>query len=322
MNPEDEPKGPEPMRTDIHAPASAEFNPENYVCLGTFDLLTDNNLLRECQIAAIAKFEAKGYKFAAHNKRGSCQCGHCGSRLRYAGLMLHESNEMIWVGEICLGGTFESTREQFRTLRKQAAAQAKATRELGHYARRISEAVAQEPILAIWEDLEDWNRVSNQYPWFVSDILSKAKRYDLSERQIAAAAKAIRETDAKKAEREAAKGTEKEAKHLDMLPGAKFSGEMVAEVVASFTFSASFGYRSSSVTKIILKTAEGVMLTWQTSSEGQPTRGEKWTLTGFTVKQHVLYKEEIPQTEILRVKYHTETSDLEAVKVCMSTCLG
>jgi len=187
------------MRTDIHAPKSADFNPEHYTFGGCYEFYSDephlSALVLQRRLDAVKAYEAEGYRFADHQSIGCGRCGHCGAGLRYTALMLHENKEMIWVGETCLGNTFESTREQFRAMRKAAAAQRKVSREIGILNRRLQQAAEKEPVLAVWQDAEDWARVEKRYPAFVRDIYSKAQRYELSPAQIAAAAKAIRQTD-------------------------------------------------------------------------------------------------------------------------------
>lgn len=193
-------------RTDIHAAKSEDFNPEAYTCLGVFDLNPGKDV--PCpkyvayeinrRTAAVEKAKSEGKVFAAH-QRGPSNCGHCGAHMRYAALMVHENGEMIWVGEICLGNTFEGTRSEFRAMRAATAAQRKVSREIGIVNRRIQQAVDMEPILAIWQDHEDWARVARQYPAFVSDILSRASYRDFSEAQIRAAARAISQSNERKA---------------------------------------------------------------------------------------------------------------------------
>lgn len=106
-------------RTDRHRPSAPEFDPEAYDCWGVFDLRPEWGDGGHRMRTVNAALEA-GYRFASHQVSG--QCGHCGAGLRYVALMLHEgSKEMIWVGETCLAGRFESlTKTQFAELRKTA----------------------------------------------------------------------------------------------------------------------------------------------------------------------------------------------------------
>lgn len=201
------------MRTDIHRPSAQEFDPQAYELCGTFDLFPGADgcegyaaLEMQRRLQCINAWKGDGFTFAAHNK-GLGQCGHCGARMRYAALMRHpQSKEMIWVGETCLGTTFESTRAEFRAMRAETAAHRAKAREVGARNLRFQEIAAKEPVLTLWQDEEDWARVERFYPEFVRDIYSKAVKYPLSDRQISAAARAIAQVDQRRAE--TAKGLE------------------------------------------------------------------------------------------------------------------
>lgn len=201
------------MRTDIHRPSAEEFNPEAYRLSGTFDLFPMADgcegyaaVEMKRRLETIAHYKAQGFRFAEHNTAIG-KCGHCGAHMRYAGLMIHpESREMIWVGETCLGTTFESTRAEFRALRAETAAHRAKAREVGARNLRFQEIAQKEPVLTVWQDEEDWFRVERFYPEFVRDIYSKAVKYPLSDRQISAAAKAIVQAGQRRAE--VAKGLE------------------------------------------------------------------------------------------------------------------
>lgn len=110
------------MRTDIHRPSAAEFDPQAYDLRGVFDLNPDpvyGAHERKARMETVNAALAEGYRFASHQHTG--QCGHCGARIRYAALMVREdAHEMIWIGEICLDGRFEMTKGEFDRLRKQA----------------------------------------------------------------------------------------------------------------------------------------------------------------------------------------------------------
>ena len=199
-------------RTDIHAPGSEDFNPEDYQYRGVFDTNPGADSISPeyvkfmlAQIeAAVDKAKAAGYSFAPH-QCGKGKCGHCGAYMRYAALMAHKpSMELIWVGEICLDNTFESTREEFRAIRKAANAQRKLSKQIGVVNRRLLQAAERQPILAVWQDSEDWARVARRYPAFVRDIYNQVNWKDLTDRQCEAAANAIAQSDAKRAEVKAA----------------------------------------------------------------------------------------------------------------------
>lgn len=204
-------------RTDIHAPSAQGFDPEKYGCAGVFDLFPFSDggqdseyaaLMIQARLAAEGKLKTEGYRWAPHSK-GLGSCGHCGARMRYAALMFQfEVKEMIWVGEICLNGTFSETKEDFQSIREQANIQRQRTKALGLAERRLQDLIANYPELAIWGDKEAWEKVEGKYPFFVRDIKSKLSRYDLSPRQIEAVVKAMKETDERLAQRAEEQKTE------------------------------------------------------------------------------------------------------------------
>lgn len=68
-------------RTDVHAPASSNFDPESYDFYGVFD-----NQEHGRQIGVQTQLLAqRGYGCGMY---GPHQCGHCGSHLRYCALMV------------------------------------------------------------------------------------------------------------------------------------------------------------------------------------------------------------------------------------------
>lgn len=124
------------MRTDVHAPASADFDPEAYDFYGCFDNKPevgnyDPALLRE-QIAALV---ARGFRFGSG---GSHKCGHCGVPIRYVALLVREdAREFICVGETCLDQRFSGTKAEFDAKRKAAKERAERSRLEGKTAALI-----------------------------------------------------------------------------------------------------------------------------------------------------------------------------------------
>lgn len=196
-------------RVDIHAPSAEGFDPEQYGCMGVFDLnpAADGGqdteyaaLMIQARLQATEKLKAEGYKFAAHNQ-GLGQCGHCGAHMRYAALMFQfEVKEMIWVGEICLNGTFSNTKEDFKRIREQANNQRQLTKALGLKNARLSNYAQEYPELAIWLNESEWEKIRRNYPYFVYDVYNQIARRDLSPRQLEAVVKVLKETDEKRAQ--------------------------------------------------------------------------------------------------------------------------
>lgn len=180
-------------RTDQHRPSAPEFDPEQYMLEGVYDLLSHRSTrdTREHHEAALEVLSEGGYSEAAHQL--AFQCGHCGAHLRYAALMSHpESMTYIYVGETCLEGRFATlTKAEFQRLRKAAALFRKRESAKERFQEHLEAAIEADPSLALLEDRE----ALEDYPYFLSDLRYKMRKYPLTDRQIAAAAKVIREAD-------------------------------------------------------------------------------------------------------------------------------
>lgn len=195
-------------RTDVHAPASPDFDPEKYDCYGVFDFTPEFDYAQvQERINTVNAMLAKGYSFGGSTTGG---CGHCGTNIRYGALMARDDvMQMIWVGETCLDNRFDGmTKAEFQKLRKNAA--------LGRerLARQAAfEALCDEnPDLAyatyagnIHDAIVDDNgaRFGNVSgcSWALStlvDIATKARKYgDPSPRQLAFVSKLIGEVSEK-----------------------------------------------------------------------------------------------------------------------------
>jgi hypothetical protein len=122
-------------RTDVHAPASAEFDPSlyDYRAAGDYGTSTERPDLREAN-AEIDALQRLGYQVADHQREG--RCGHCGARHRYfAVLARHDVREILLVGEQCLGHRFDAglTKADFQALRAAAGLDRKAQRKLAAF---------------------------------------------------------------------------------------------------------------------------------------------------------------------------------------------
>jgi hypothetical protein len=207
-------------RTDVHAPASPDFDPELYDCYGVFDFTPewDYTLHVETRRETVNAMLAKGYRFGGSTTGG---CGHCGTNIRYGALMARDDvMEMIWVGETCLDNRFDGmTKAEFQKLRKNAAlgrerlarqaafeALCDANPDLAYatYAGNIHDAIVDEHGAR-------FGNVSGT-SWALStliDIADKARKYgDPSPRQLAFVSKLIGEVS-EKADAYAAQTAEK-----------------------------------------------------------------------------------------------------------------
>lgn len=160
-------------REDIHSPRN--LTPENYMAVGFVDFHQDGSKARIATLARVR--EQHGSRWSkVHN--ASDQCNHCGAYLRYAVILLHiPTNELMFVGETCLGNRFERTAEEFHAMRKNA--------ELDRHQHRIKTAREAwiEANRPVFEHLEAFAPTNS----FYADLLAKLGRYgELSLNQAAA----------------------------------------------------------------------------------------------------------------------------------------
>jgi hypothetical protein len=268
-------------RTDIHRPSAPEFDPARYICRGVFD--TDPEEGNPAAfIRAVAATEAAGYRWG----RPAGSCGHCGARLRYVALMIHDdSGEMIVVGEDCLALRFTQTKAEFRRLMREAA-EARARQEV-KAARQ--EFLAYHPELAVLitgnEDPES----------FLGSLADQLRRKGwLSARQVEAARAVL----AQRAERQVEDVVRAERVCAVLGPvGAKieFSGVVRVAMVVD-----GYAYNSSQVF-LVIETPTGDVKAYTAARWAYDVqRGEEITCSA-TVKAHAEYADQ-PQTVVTRIK--------------------
>lgn len=193
------------VRTDIHRPSAPEFDPESYTCVGVWDMSPEypNPAAVENRLRVINGLIDAGFH-CGHG--GSRQCGHCGTRIRYAALMVHKTaKEWIYVGETCLEGRFEAlTAAEFKSLREQA----RLNRERATKQERIAALIEANPVLVTVNDADALAKCGV----FVNDVADKLRvNGELSERQIEAFGQAVAR-DLERAERNESREAERQAK--------------------------------------------------------------------------------------------------------------
>jgi hypothetical protein len=176
-------------RTDIHRPSNPDFDPQEYKYIAAFDLAWHPSIetamaaairglwRQEILVDLIKNHQAK---WAEHVTAQSMKCGHCGTRVVYVALLLHEpTNELIEVGEICLGNRFSLSANQFKSLREASA-------------QRRAESKNAEKRAALLEEHPELVAAMESDNSFIKDVMRKFKRYaELSDRQIAAVKTAL-----------------------------------------------------------------------------------------------------------------------------------
>jgi hypothetical protein len=190
-------------RSDVHAPASNNFDPELYTLRGTFDMAPDYAApeMVKHRLAVVNELINAGYVVGAGSSRN---CGHCGAHIRYAALMVRtDVREFIYVGETCLDNRFSGTKADFDAMRKAS----KALRDAYKGMLKFEKLCIDHPVVAYAtyaQNMRDSETMS-----IIADIAWKAEKYgELSEKQVAFLDRLMVKADAYEAtlrEREAAK---------------------------------------------------------------------------------------------------------------------
>ncbi len=153
-------------RSDIHRPSAPEFDPEAYECHGVFDMATGAlDYQGPGPAKVVSDLVDRGFRFTSVHD--SQHCGHCGTRIRYAALMVHESTKgLIYVGETCLSNRFESmTKSRFDALRKATML----NRERRTKQTRIDLLLANNPALAYLSYAHNIEVAGGVQVWFARD---------------------------------------------------------------------------------------------------------------------------------------------------------
>ncbi len=286
-------------RTDIHAPASDDFDPQAYDFVGVFDLhARDGN--RPALQRLLTSLERRGFHAAVVPDRGRAhagRCTHCGASLRYTAVLLHMlTQEWIFVGEQCLGGRFEMSQAEFRLAREAALA----ARERRTRVERLAAFVAgrREPIVALLAatDTDDEIILAST---FLSDLRFRLIRdCMLTDRQIEVAQRAY-DRDAERAAAKARAAAERAARPAEYLGAVGEKITLTGEVVLAMTVD---GYMpDTSQRLLVVQTDRGAAKVYTTARWAWDVdKGEQVSLTA-TVKRLDVY-EGRPQTLITRAK--------------------
>lgn len=268
-------------RTDIHRPSAPEFDPQAYDIAGYFDNHPEdgNNAERR---DVVAGFVALGYRIGSGS---SARCGHCGTPIRYSGLMLRQDvKEMIFVGDQCLGNRFEESAESFQALRRAA--------RLNSERRTIREQRAafleDHPIVRVLIDDATLTE-SDDFLWSLADALRTYGR--LTDRQLEALPAAIDRTRARIARREA----EPTGSHLGTIGDAL---TVSGEITTAMTVDGAYGPQRF----VVLRTPQGDTVSLYSAARWarEATRGDTVTIAA-TVTKHREYDGR-PDTRVARAK--------------------
>lgn len=266
-------------RTDIHRPSSPDFDPEAYSFIGIIDLNPqfdeDGNDIDDATTSDvfenIVSAMGNGYNFAPHvvSKANLTteillanisldsdnadlyemkNCGHCGARIRFAGVLTHkDSKEIIYAGEECLSNRFhELSKAEFQRLREQA----KLNRDRMKKQEKIDQIIKDHPTLG-----EDTAEFRNHFLLDIQDHLERTG--ELSDKQISAFEKALPKAKEWKAQ------LDKEREELKLVPDAPTGRvEITGEVLKIKNIESHFGF----TLKMTLKTTDGWKL-WVTVPE-------------------------------------------------------
>src|SRR3954470_14014877 len=109
---------PNRTRTDVHAPKNLVTEDYDFFACGNFGT-ADVPAYSPLNTPMGQALLDDGWAFGENESAG--QCYHCGARLTYYALLLHQpTHTIIRVGEQCADNRFELATEEFHRLRKQA----------------------------------------------------------------------------------------------------------------------------------------------------------------------------------------------------------
>lgn len=280
-------------RTDIHRPSSETFDPQHYVFTGHVkdnapDYPGANNQVNAFVQDAVHN---KGMKFSGVG--GPHHCNHCGTRLRWAALMIHiPTGTLLYIGETCLDGRFEMTKSEFKAARDYA----KLCRELQTrktaFVSMCDDDATNALVYATYaenmsDSLTDWEYET------MTDIAGKAKTYsNISDAQLALLDKILTKANDRLSARVERINSRTNA-HIGSV------GEKVAVkgIVRwdSRPIEGDYGMR----TQLVLDTDQGTVVWWATGAK-EWRKGEEMTLVA-KVKRHSEYKGEL-QTVVTYAK--------------------
>lgn len=171
-----------PCRSDIHRPAV--FQPEDYTFSHCGSRAEDTDpWTRRIAAEALRRLIDQGHRWAAHH--GAGKCDHCGTGILHYAVMIHRpTGELIEIGETCLDGRFEMANTEFRDMQKRL----KAARVGRAKQARIAALIEEHPLLAGLQAIHNDSMDNSFLGSIASQFITKG---ELSEKQIAAAERAI-----------------------------------------------------------------------------------------------------------------------------------
>lgn len=284
-----------PRRSDSHAPASAEFDPQAYDFVFFVDLNSEFGNRRAMNTFLAPMFSA-GWTKGPH--WGHSQCGHCGAHLRYAAVAIRaDTMEIILIGEQCLENRFGLTKPEFQELREAA----KLNRERTKKADRIARMLESDPEL-VWityvPNIEAFN-----WSDFMGDMFrALTVRGDMSPAQRSAACRSVRKMTATYWERIAREAASAQA-HI----GTEKEKVTVTGRITQIFAGTPFSYYGPTPYTFVVETPAGVVKFSTTSETFKDddgdlkfSRNDTITVAG-TVKAHTTYRD-VPQTVLTRCK--------------------
>lgn len=175
------------VRTDCHSPAN--FDPALYEYVGAFDSWRDYPAaaaVADEENRLIGLLSSEG--FAGGNWETKNQCDHCGARIRYVAVFVHQNGEHIATGETCAVEAFghiDRLSYEIDRLRKAAAAarEALAAREAAAaFLAGLEDGPAK---VALSGDLSGFVGLDDYAVSTITDIRTKLFTWgNLSERQV------------------------------------------------------------------------------------------------------------------------------------------
>lgn len=186
------------MRTDVHSPSRLVTEDYEYL------FAADNQEPWVLRLGDWGREMSRWVNATDRLGRGTGQCHHCGARLRYFAVLRHRpTGDAVVVGEQCMGNRFSLATEDFHRLRKAAGLDKARQEAESTIADRLAAWLAANPEAA-WLAEDELPSVIAQDDQFILDLREKLRRYGyLTERQVAAAQRALAAAIRRAAERAA-----------------------------------------------------------------------------------------------------------------------
>lgn len=261
-------------RTDPHRPSA--IDPSAYQFLGAYYTGTDDDMWdaygteHSWLMGHRPDLDPDSPRLTAEDiwpqGEGYGHCDHCGQTFAHGALYRYRpTGEVVRFGHICAAETL-SLPDRASLVRRRAEKAAKAAKER----REVWEQnAAIHDIYRYWHDEGHLDHVPGGFGGFVQDVLAKAKRYPLSDRQVAAL---VRATEKHQSFHD--QPQEERAERVDAPEGRV---EFTGRVVKTKWYDSDFGSYIGAT--MVVEADGGEYIVWlRGTTRFDPEKGQTWKL--------------------------------------------